>query len=138
MKYTRSTVAAALCLLAMTISMGCGGSTPPPAPLANFQPEIVNNADNFQFQATAVENVSTVVQYSWSNSGSQASINHSSAVDSGTAVVQLFDDNMVEVYNSALLASGTPATSAGTSGNWRIRVTLTNVYGTLHFRAQKL
>jgi hypothetical protein len=120
------------------VVLGCGSSTPPVAPLSAFQPEIVNNPDNFQFQATAVENVTATVQYFWSNSGAQASINHSSAVDSGTTVVQIFDATNTEVYNSALLASGTPATSAGSAGNWRIRVTLTNVYGTLNFRAQML
>lgn len=126
-------------VLAMfAVVLGCGSSKPPVAPLSAFQPEIVNNPDNFQFQATAVENVTTTVQYTWSNSGAQASINHSSAVDSGTTVVQLFDANDTEVYNSALLASGTPSTTAGTAGNWRIRVTLTNVYGTLNFRAQML
>lgn len=134
----KTVFAFAVALLMFAVVFGCGSSKPPVAPLSAFQPEIVNNPDNFQFQATAVENVTTVVQYTWSNSGTQASINHSSAVDSGTTVVQLFDDNNTEVYNSALLASGTPSTTAGTAGNWRIRVTLTNVYGTLNFRAQML
>ena len=134
----RAVFASAVALLMFAVVLGCGSSTPPVAPLSAFQPEIVNNPDNFQFQATAVENVTATVQYTWSNSGAQASINHSSAVDSGTTVVQLFDANNTEVYNSALLASGTPSTTAGTAGNWRIRVTLTNVYGTLNFRAQML
>ena len=124
-------------LLLVAVVLGCGGSNPA-APLSAFQPQIANNPDNFQFQATAVENVTAVVQYTWSNSGTQATINHSSAVDSGTAVVQVLDANNTEVYSSALLASGTPATTAGVTGNWKIKVTLTNVYGTLNFRAQKL
>jgi hypothetical protein len=124
-------------LLFVAVVLGCGSSNPA-APLSAFQPQIANNPDNFQFQATAVQNVTAVVQYTWSNSGLQATVNHSSAVDSGTTVVQLFDANNTEVYSSALLASGTPATTAGVTGNWRIRVTLSNVYGTLNFRAQKL
>ncbi|MBI5266010.1 MAG: hypothetical protein HY851_02145 [candidate division Zixibacteria bacterium] len=136
---TRNAILAGVSILAIALAvLGCGGSTPPPAPLSQFQPQIANNPDNFQFQATAVQNVTAIVQYIWSNSGTQASINHSSAVDSGTTVVQLFDANNVEVYSSALLASGTPATSAGTAGNWKIKVTLTNVYGTLNFRAQMM
>lgn len=136
---TRNAILAGVSILAVALAvLGCGGSTPPPAPLSQFQPQIANNPDNFQFQATAVQNVSAILQYTWSNSGAQATINHSSVVDSGTAVVQLFDATNTEVYNSALLASGTPSTSVGTAGFWKIKVTLTNVYGTLNFRAQKM
>jgi len=130
-------------LVAATISLigglfGCGSSTPPPAPLSQFQPEIVNSPDNFQFQATAISNVSAVVQYNWTNSGTQATVNHSSAVDSGTTLVQIFDSTGTEVHNSALLPSGSLASSTGVAGTWRIRVTLSHAYGTLNFRAQKL
>jgi len=133
----RAVSMALIAVLFGVLTLGCGSSNPA-APLSAFQPQIANNPDNFQFQATAVQNVTAVVQYVWPNSGTQATINHSSEVDSGTAVIQLLDANNTEVYNSALLASGTPATTAGTAGNWKIRVTLTNVYGTLNFRAQKL
>src|SRR5512138_3481466 len=91
--------------------IGCGGSTPPPAPLSQFQPEIVNSPHNFQFQATAIANLSAVVQYNWSNSGTQATVDHSSAVDSGTTLVQIFDSAGTEVHNSALLPSGSLASS---------------------------
>lgn len=125
-------------LILLSALIGCGGSTPPAAPLSQFQPEIVNSPDNFQFQATAISNVSAVVQYTWSNSGSQATVNHSSAVDSGTTLVQVFDSAGTEVHNSALLPSGSLASSVGVAGNWRIRVTLSHAYGTLNFRAEKL
>ena len=106
--------------------------------MSNFQPEIVNNPDNFSFQATAIQNVTATVLYTWPNSGTQATINHSSAIDSGSAVVQLLDANNSEVYNNILLSSGTPATTVGATGNWTVKVTLTNVYGTLNFNTQKL
>lgn len=137
MKGLKIALVIALVAAAAALAVGCGSSNPA-APLSAFQPQIANSPDNFQFQATAVKNVSAVVQYTWSNSGTQATINHSSVVDSGTAVVQLLDANGTEVYNNALLASGTPATTAGTAGNWTIKLTLSHVYGTLNFRAQKL
>jgi uncharacterized secreted protein with C-terminal beta-propeller domain len=138
MKELKTLVTAVAAVALVALAIGCGSDPKPTQPLANFQPEIVNNPDNFSFQATAVQNVSTTVQYLWSNSGAQATVNHSSAVDSGSTVVQIFDANNVEVYSNALLASGTPSTSVGATGNWRIRVTLTNVYGTLNFNTQKL
>ena len=114
---------------------GCTSS--PSQPLANFQPEIVNNSDNFSFQATAVQNVSATVFYTWPNSGTQATVNHSSAIDAGSAVVQIFDANNIEVYSNILMSSGTPATTVGTAGNWTVKITLKNVYGTLNFNTKK-
>ena len=117
--------------------VGCTSNPSQTQPLANFQPEIVNNSDNFSFQATAVQNVSATVLYTWSNSRTQATINHSSAIDSGSAMVKILDANNIEVYNNVLMSSGTPATTVGVAGNWTIKVTLTNVYGTLNFNTQK-
>jgi hypothetical protein len=118
------------------LMVGCGSDSKPPAPLSAFQPEIVNNPDNFSFQATGTENVTYSQDYSWSNSGTMASIDHSSAVDSGTTLITLFDANGTQVYQSSMLASGTPSSSAGVAGDWTIRVNLTNCYGTLNFRVQ--
>ena len=118
--------------------LGCGGSNPPAAPLSAFQPEIVNTADNFQFQATGTQNVSATVSYAWSNSGTRATVNHSSAIDSGTATVWIYDANDSLVYTNGLVASLNEPTQTGLAGNWRIRVTLNQCYGTLNFRAQML
>ena len=68
---------------------GCSSSTTPP--LSAFQPEIANNPDNFQFQATGVTNVSTTVIYFWSNSGTKAKVNQSSAITGGAADVVLLE-----------------------------------------------
>ncbi len=124
-------------IMAMAI-LGCSKSTPPVAPLTAFSPEIINTPDNFQFQATGTQNVSATVSYNWSNSGTQATINHSSVVDSGTTVLSIYDANNVLVYSNALSASLNEPTASGTAGTWRVTVVLTNVYGTLNFRAQML
>lgn len=120
------------------VILSCNSSNPPVNPLAPFQPEIFNNPDNFSFQATAVENVSATVIYNWSNSGAQATVNHSSTVDSGTAVLTIYDANDSLVYTNGLATSLNEPTSAGIAGSWRIRVVLTNCYGTLNFTTQKL
>ena len=116
---------------------GCGSSKPA-APLAQFQPEIVSVQDNFEFQATGLQNVSAVVEYTWANSGHQASIDHSSVVTGGTTSVQLFDANGTQVYQSGLLASGTQQADSGAIGEWMVRVTLDSCDGTLNFRAHAL
>ncbi len=117
---------------------GCGGSKQPVNSLAPFQPEIVNTTDNFQFQATGVNSVSATVSYHWSNSGAQATINHSSTVTGGTVDVRIYDANDSLVYTRPLVASANEPSTVGISGLWRIVVTLTKCSGTLNFRAQKL
>ena len=128
-----------LCASAVVAVMlaGCGSDNPS-APLAQFQPEIVSVQDNFEFQATGLQNVSATVEYTWANSENQASIDHSSVVTGGTTSVQLFDANGTQVYQSGLLASGTQQADSGAVGNWTVRVTLDSCDGTLNFRAQAL
>ncbi len=137
-KKSRTAGIALTMFTALALTVGCGSSSNPNAALNAFQPEIVNNTDAFSFQATAVENVSATMVYSWQNTGTQATINHSSAVDSGTVSVTILDANGTQVYSNPLVASLNEPTTAGTAGAWTITVTLTNVYGTLNFRADKL
>jgi hypothetical protein len=115
----------------MVLLSSCGDDA-----LAPFEPEIANVPDNFQFQATKVSRVSLTRDYTWQNSGSMASVDHSSAITGGSASVTIFDADGTQVYTSALKASGTEDTSVGTSGAWRIRVVLSSVSGTLNFRVQ--
>jgi len=122
--------------LVAVMMVGCSDNTT--APLAAFQPEIVNNSDDFQFQATDLTGVNAQLTYDWSNSGTQASIDHSSAITGGSASVMLYDHNDSLVYSSGLVASLNEASSVGTPGTWRMVVTLTNCSGTLNFRAQAL
>ncbi|HSH00665.1 MAG TPA: hypothetical protein VLB27_11465 [candidate division Zixibacteria bacterium] len=120
--------------LAVMGLVGCSGQDPV-SPLAGFQPEISNAQDAFQLQATALDGVSGVVSYPWQNSGSQATINHSSAVDSGAVTVTIYDDSGAQVYGNPLVASLNEQTTTGQPGRWIIVVEMTDVYGSLNFRA---
>ena len=122
-----------LAMLLTTAIIGCDDD-----PLSPFQPEITNNPDNFQFQVTDVNGVSTTVTYSWENTGTQASIDQSSAITGGSATINIFDDNSVLVYTRNLSDDGTFPTDPGTTGNWTIEVILTDLVGTVNFRVQKL
>lgn len=115
-------------------AVSCSSSTS----LAPFQPQISNAADNFQLQATGVTNVATTLTYSWSNSGTRATINHSTVTTAGSTLLVIRDGAGATVYSKALSASLNEATSAGQAGTWSIQLTLTNYSGTLNFRAQKL
>ena len=106
-------------------------------PLAPFQPEITNATDNFQLQATGVENQTSTLPYNWTNTGTQASINHSTTTTNGTARLIIKDAGDVTVYDKILVPSLSDTTLTGSSGTWEIRLVLSEYSGTLNFRVQK-
>ena len=107
-------------------------------PISAFQPEIINNADAFQFQITDASNVTTTVTYSWTNTGTQATVNHSTVTTAGSATVYLLDADTTQVYTAGLSASLNEASSVGTAGNWTVRVVFIGFSGTANFRVEKL
>lgn len=128
-----SRIRSASVLLAFATLLGCGDD-----PLAPYQPQISNAADNFQLQATNVSNVTTTATYSWANSGTRATINHSTTTAAGSTLLIIKDATGATVYSKALSPSLNEPTTAGQAGTWSIQLTLTNYSGTLNFRAQKL
>jgi hypothetical protein len=119
-----------------TTLTGCGnggGSALNP----NFQPQVSNQPDNFQFQSTGVTNVSQTLTYTWSNSGIAATVNQATTVTAGQAVIAIKDSSGNQVYSAGLQNNGTFDTATGQTGNWTIIVQLTNYSGTINFRVQK-
>lgn len=119
---------------AIVLVAACGSST---SPLAPFSPQINNIPDNFHLQASSVTNVTSTITYTWANSGTAASAGQSTTIAAGTAMLTVLDANGTQVYSQSLSANGTFPTNAGTTGNWTIRLTLTNYSGTLNFQVQK-
>jgi hypothetical protein len=106
-------------------------------PLAPFQPEITNATDNFQLQATGVKNRTATLPYNWANTGTQATVNHSTTTTNGTARLIIKDDGGVTVYDKVLVPSLNDTTLTGSAGTWEIRLVLSKYSGTLNFRVQK-
>ena len=131
-------VAAALAMTALAGCGGGGGNSPAGNVLApQFQPQIVNSIDDFQFQATGVTGVTQTLNYSWRNTGVQANVNQSCSLTGGTATLVLSDSAGVQVYTRSLTDNGTFPTDPGSPSAWSMQVNLTNVTGTLNFRSQK-
>jgi hypothetical protein len=101
------------------------------------QLEVTNAADNFQLQATALENVSQTLSYVWQMSGEEGDVNQSGTLTDGTATLTILDDAGAEVYSRSLGQTGTFQTSTGVQGTWTIRVDLNGATGSLNFRVQK-
>ena len=126
-------VLAAFAGLALTAS--CGSDNNALAP--QFQPEVSNQTDTFQFQATGVDGVTQTLSYTWSNTGTAANIDQSCSLTQGSATLTLRDPSGTVVYTRNLADGGSFQTSSGTAGNWRILVVLDGAHGTMNFRAQK-
>lgn len=121
-------------MTALFFIAACSDST---APLAPFEPEVTNAVDNFQLQATDVEGVGTTLEYLWVNTGTQASVDHSTTTLAGMASVEIRDGTGTIVYSEDLSPSLNEDTTSGTAGTWTINLVLADYSGTLNFRVQK-
>ena len=101
------------------------------------QPEVGNNPDNFQFQASNLVRTTQTLIYTWTNTASVANVDQSGRIDSGEATLSLHDASGQNVYSRTLTSTGTFKSSSGTAGSWRLEVRLTGVTGTLNFRVQR-
>ena len=125
----------ALLVVGLMVFSACGSD--PTDPLAGFEPQVTNATDNFQLQATDVADVGTIVQYSWENTGAQASVDHSTTTAGGAAALVIRDADGTVVYEQGLAPSLNEDTSSGSAGTWTISVALTEYSGTINFRVQK-
>ena len=122
-----------LVILCALILNQCSDNT-----LAPFQPEVTSVKDNFQLQATGVTNRTATLTYQWENTGTRATVNHSTTTTHGTARVIIRDVGGSTVYDKILVPSLTDTTTVGSSGIWTILLELNQYSGTLNFRVQKL
>jgi hypothetical protein len=97
----------------------------------------LNATDSFQFQATAMENYSKTLQYSWSNTGTTANVDQSCSVTDGSATLTIRDANGTQVYQRNLGQNGSFTSTAGTAGTWTLTLSMSSTTGTLNFRAQR-
>lgn len=121
--------------LAALVLLGACGSDSATAP--RYQPQVVNLANDFAFQVSGLDNVSDNLQYIWRNDGTTANVNQSPSNLSGTVSLIILDANGTQVYSRSLAENGTFVTTAGTAGNWTVRVRFTQARGSVNFRLQK-
>ncbi|MHB1193988.1 MAG: hypothetical protein ACYC6F_13180 [Longimicrobiales bacterium] len=133
LRWIRATRYFVLGVVLLVAACGEGANTIGP----ENQLEVSNAANTFQWQVTALSNVTQTLNYTWANSGTVANVNQSASVGGGSAQLRVTDASGVQVYARSLAENGTFQTTAGTAGNWTVTVTLSEVNGTLNFRLQK-
>ena len=132
MKKLQFTLAALAAATLFTVS--CGQNDP----LSPYQPEINNATDTFEFQITAARNLDHSENYTWRNTGTQATINQACAITGGSATITISDSTGSVLYTRNLADNGTFQSSTGLAGPWTIRVVFSSLDGTINFRAQRL
>jgi multisubunit Na+/H+ antiporter MnhB subunit len=130
--WTPARLSCIIVLIAILAVAACSDNT-----LAPFQPEISNVVDTFQLQATGVTNRTATLNYNWSNTGTLASVNHSTTTTAGSARVVIHDGAGTLVYNEILVPSLNEPTLVGVAGTWTVQLVLDGYSGTLNFRVQK-
>jgi len=131
MLYIRWTILAT----ALVLTAGCDGGSNGIGP--ENQLEVTNAIDQFQFQLTALENVSDRRSYDWENTGTQATIDVSQALTGGSAILTISDAEGSVLYEAQIDAATDETTTLGIAGMWRIEVKLSDATGTFNFRVQK-
>src|SRR5512146_2772245 len=112
-----------LCLPLLLVLVGCGGGYNS-ALNPQFQPQVANATDNFQFQTTGVTNVTQTLNYTWQDSNIRATINQSTSITAGSATITLRDSANNLVYSGDLKNNGTFTSIGGVAGPWTIQVVL--------------
>jgi hypothetical protein len=129
----RTSIIWAICAGWLLLPVACDDEPTSPG----IQPEIINVADNFQYQVSNVRNYTGTASYTWQNTGIQATVNQATSVTAGTVFLVLLDADGVEVYSRSLAENGTFHTATGVAGAWTIRVSYTGASATVNFRADK-
>ena len=101
------------------------------------QLEVTNRTGTFEWQATAMDEISQTLTYDWEITGATANVNQSSGLTGGSAALTMWDDEGRQVYARGLGENGTFTTLAGTAGTWTIRVRLSQASGAVNFRVDE-
>jgi len=124
-------------LLALVVLAGlvaCSDSPTSPG----VQPQITNLTDDFAYQVTDVQNYSSTDSYGWQNTGTDATVDHSTSLTGGSATLIILDATGTQVYSRPLDQSGSFATATGTAGSWTIRIVYASTTSpAVNFRVQK-
>jgi len=124
----------ALTMLALLAAAACGSDN---VLGPDNQLQVANNPDTFEWQATALDNVSQTLSYDWTMTGTAANVNQSSGVTAGSATLTVRDDAGTVVYSASLGSNGTFTTDTGVAGTWSVEVRMNGTSGMLNFRLEK-
>ncbi len=111
---------------------GCGSE-----PTAAYNPDVVNEPDNFSMQVSGATHLTETYSYEWPNSGSAATVELASTVNAGAATLTIQDALGAEVYGGSLALGGSLETTTGQAGAWTIRIAFADFSGNVDLSVVK-
>ena len=107
--------------------------------------EVINVTDTFEFQVTALNNVTDMLTYMWENTGTSANVLRSFYLTGGAVTIDIRDadghpishGSFITPGDSDLDVVGTFQTPSGTSGLWAIEVAFSRTSGDVRFALHK-
>lgn len=105
--------------------------------LPDSQIILLNLPDDFALEVTALKKVTDGRSYLWPVTGTQAVVDITQAISSGSAILQIRDGAGVVVYAEDIRNDVDGPTDVGAVGIWQIVVVLTKVSGTFSFTVQR-
>ncbi len=112
-------------LIAAALLTACGSS--PLGPDGRF--EVSSAADNFLFRMWTLENANDIRTYNWENTGTQATVDISQGISTGSVILTIHDAGGTQVHQSDVADDIDTETAIGVAGFWTIEVRLTSVTG---------
>ncbi|MSR20482.1 MAG: hypothetical protein EXR91_05830 [Gemmatimonadetes bacterium] len=94
---------------------------------------VVSLSDYFSFSATALDNVSDGERYFLSMTATQAVVDVTQAISSGTAILQIRGGGGTVFYQEDIKTRSTLRTPLAAAGLWQVDVVLTKVSGEFSF-----
>ena len=116
---------AAVILAAFLTLNGCGSD--PLGPSGHT--EVDRGPDTFTFLARDIENGTETLTYPWENSGTQATINITDGIFSGSAILVIEDAAGTVVHQEDIANDNDTDTAVGVAGRWTIEIRFQDVTG---------
>ena len=116
---------AALIFAAFLALNGCGSD--PLGPSGHT--EVDRGPDTFTFLARDIENGTETLTYPWENSGTQATINITDGIFSGSAILIIEDAAGTVVHQEDIANDNDTDTAVGIAGSWTIEVRIQDLTG---------
>jgi hypothetical protein len=97
------------------------------------RPQLIDEADTFEYQAFDLDNVHDTLRWTWFNTGIMASVTHHSFIPHGDTLLSVRDADGAVVYQNPLQSPEdselVKSTHVGRPGTWTIELNLYGVDG---------
>jgi hypothetical protein len=97
------------------------------------QQELVNEPDSLRFTAVDLRNVNDKEIFTWTNTGTRASVLHRTFIHHGYGILVIEDATGVQVDSTILQYELDTETREGTPGEWTVTLVLANARGRVDF-----